>query len=82
MYVFFDNMFFKLVSTFVHCLTVKTILGAGLSKETQKALNKYSQMTAQPATDFVDSFEIGNFIQLKGFFNRSTTALNRALNLV
>ncbi|XP_076949725.1 DNA mismatch repair protein MSH7-like [Bidens hawaiensis] len=62
----------------------------GLSKETQKALNKYSimgssvtQLTpAQPFTDFVDSSEVRNFYQLKGYFRSSSNVWDRALDEV
>nr|XP_043629130.1 DNA mismatch repair protein MSH7 [Erigeron canadensis] len=60
----------------------------GLSKEAQKALNKYSLMgsvasrmtPAQPATDFIDSSEARNFIQLKGYFKGSSNAWDCALD--
>ncbi|KAL8239783.1 hypothetical protein R6Q59_016350 [Mikania micrantha] len=62
----------------------------GLSKETQKALNKYSLMgsgvsqltRAQPFTDFVDSSEVRNVFQLKGYFNGSSNVWDRALDEV
>nr|GMC63448.1 DNA mismatch repair protein MSH7 isoform X1 [Ipomoea batatas] len=51
----------------------------GLSKEAQKALKKYSltgtaapQLTPiQQDADFVDSLEVKNFVQLKGYFKGS-----------
>ncbi|KAJ9551139.1 hypothetical protein OSB04_015184 [Centaurea solstitialis] len=60
----------------------------GLSKEAQKALNKYSLMgsvasqltPAQPATDFVDSSEVRHVIQMKGYFKGSFNAWDRALD--
>ncbi|XP_023736009.1 DNA mismatch repair protein MSH7 [Lactuca sativa] len=62
----------------------------GLSKEAQKALNKYSltgsvasQMTPSvPATDFVDSYEVRTFIQMKGYFKGSSNPWDLALNQV
>ncbi|XP_071726754.1 DNA mismatch repair protein MSH7 [Rutidosis leptorrhynchoides] len=59
-----------------------------LSKEAQKALNKYSlmgsaasQMTpAQPGTDFIDYSEVQNFIQRNGYFKSMANAWDRALN--
>uniref|UniRef100_A0A2P2KHA4 DNA mismatch repair protein MSH7 n=1 Tax=Rhizophora mucronata TaxID=61149 RepID=A0A2P2KHA4_RHIMU len=49
----------------------------GLSKETQKALRKYSStgstaLQLTPATDFVDASEVKNLIQLKGYFQGSS----------
>ncbi|KAK3210754.1 hypothetical protein Dsin_015460 [Dipteronia sinensis] len=59
----------------------------GICKEAQKALRKYSlgsaalQLTpAVPATDFVDSSEVKRLIQLKGYFNSSSSAWNNALD--
>ncbi|XP_059638111.1 DNA mismatch repair protein MSH7 [Cornus florida] len=60
----------------------------GLSKEAQKALKKYSltgstatQLTPmQPATDFVDASEVRNLIQSKGYFKKSCSAWNNALD--
>ncbi|KAJ0540686.1 putative DNA mismatch repair protein MutS/MSH [Helianthus annuus] len=62
----------------------------GLSKETQKALNKYSMMgsavsqltPAQPFTDFVDSSEVRNVFQLNGYFKGSSNVWDRALDEV
>ncbi|KAK9073780.1 hypothetical protein SSX86_006374 [Deinandra increscens subsp. villosa] len=62
----------------------------GLSKETQKALNKYSltgsvvsQLTpAQPFTDFVDPSEVRNVFQLNGYFKGSSNVWERALDEV
>ncbi|KAK2645736.1 hypothetical protein Ddye_020931 [Dipteronia dyeriana] len=59
----------------------------GICKEAQKALRKYSlgsaalQLTpAVPATDFVDSSEVKRLVQLKGYFNSSSSAWNNALD--
>ncbi|KAK1418538.1 hypothetical protein QVD17_27683 [Tagetes erecta] len=62
----------------------------GLSKETQKALNKYSLMgsvvsqltPAQPFTDFVDSSEVRNVFQSEGYFKGSSNVWDRALDEV
>ncbi|KAI3670995.1 hypothetical protein L1987_87641 [Smallanthus sonchifolius] len=62
----------------------------GLSKETQKALNKYSltgsvvsQLTpAQPFSDFVDSSEVRNVFQLKEYFKGSSNVWDHALDEV
>ncbi|KAI3709518.1 hypothetical protein L2E82_39280 [Cichorium intybus] len=61
----------------------------GLSKEAQKALNKYSltgsvasQMTPSLPTDFIDSYEVRNFIQSKGYFKSSLNPWDHALDEV
>ncbi|KAM7277271.1 hypothetical protein ACFE04_019137 [Oxalis oulophora] len=62
----------------------------GLSKETQKALRKYSitgssavQLTPlQAVTDFLDVREVRNLIELKGYFKGSSIFRNNALDNV
>ncbi|KAI7753196.1 hypothetical protein M8C21_012327, partial [Ambrosia artemisiifolia] len=86
---------------FVDCASLQFWIGSvspaeiiyesqGLSKETQKALNKYSMMgsavsqltPAQPFSDFVDSSEVLNVFQLKGYFKGSSNVWDRALDEV
>ncbi|XP_065851498.1 DNA mismatch repair protein MSH7 [Euphorbia lathyris] len=62
----------------------------GMSKEAQKALKKYSvtgstalQLTpVQPSSDFVDTSEVRNLIQSKGYFRGSSNPWNDSLDSI